>query len=225
MSLALKALLLRRSFGLLLVVALVLGTSAVAIGGVPHQKDSNEPFKYFGDASDAVDPQNADNDVIKVDTATHPDVASGVVRKMNESVAQVTDQVELKYLFTDGRTDCSAGSPRIDLFVDTNGDKRWDTLLNGYVQALGSPNGHCTAGQWQFVDLANLGDTTPHWGVNNGGTYRPWSSIVAQYGTAQVIAGQLVDDSQAFSTADRGTAYYDLLSIGNRTFEKADDAG
>jgi len=224
MSHALKALLRRRNLGLLLVAVFALGGSAIAIGGVPHQKDSNEKFKYFGDAADAVDPQNADNDVIRVDTKTDPNTPSGVFRKLKETVSEVTDQVELKYLFTDGRTDCSGGSPRFDLFVDTDGDKKWDTVLRGNVQDLGTPNGHCQAGKWTFVDLANLNDSTPHWQVNNGNTYEPWSAVVAEFGSADVLFGQLVDDAQSFSTADQGTAYYDLVSLGNRTFVSHDDA-
>jgi len=42
---ALKALLRRRNLGLMLVVALVFGTSAVAVGGTPQQRDSNAVYK------------------------------------------------------------------------------------------------------------------------------------------------------------------------------------
>jgi hypothetical protein len=224
MNNAIKALLRRRNLGLLLVVALVLGTSAAAIGGVPHQTDSNNVYKYFGDASDAVDPNDADNDVVRFDTATNPDTAVGMGRKMSEKVAAATDQIELKYLFTGGRTNCDGGSPRVDLFIDTDGDKQIDNVLRGYVQDLGSPNGHCTAEKWTFVDLANRDDATPHWAIGNGNSYLPWSAIEAQFGTATILYGQLIDDAQSFNSAARGTSYFDLVSIGNRTFVKQDDA-
>src|SRR3954464_8942210 len=116
----------RRMLGALVaVLAVAFGTTPVATGGVPHQKDSNSVFKYSGNVSDAVDPQNADNDVVKFDT-TDPNVADSMGRKMSETVAQVTDQVELKYFFV-GSKDCNGGSPRIDLFVDVNGDHKFDS--------------------------------------------------------------------------------------------------
>ena len=214
---ALKALLRRRNLGLMLVVALVFGTSAVAVGGTPQQRDSNAVYKYSGNVSDAVDPENADNDVVKFDT-NDPNVADSMGRKVSETVSQVTDQVELNFFFV-GR-DCAAGSPRIDLFVDTNGDHKFDTLLNGYVGPSGSG---CVQNKWQYLDLANLNDPTPRWGVNNGFPLQSWSSIVATFGNDDVVFGHLVDDSQAFAPNNRGIAYYDLVSIGNRTFTSHED--
>jgi hypothetical protein len=211
----------RRNLALLLAAALMLATAAVAIGDPPHQRDSNAAFKLFGNASDAQDPQNADNDVVKFDT-TDPNTPDGMFRNVNETVSQVTDQVELKYFFHN--RDCQAGSPRIDLFVDTNGDGKADGTLNGYIQ----PQGGCQQDKWVFDDLANLNDSTPHWGSiglpgGPGSGYEPWSAVVATFGNDDVVGGQLVDDSQSFSTADQGIAYYDLVSIGNRTFTSHED--
>ena len=72
----------RRMLGALVaVIAVAFGTTAVAIGGVPHQKDSNSVFKYSGNVSDSVDPQNPDNDVVKFDT-TDPTVVDSMGRKL-----------------------------------------------------------------------------------------------------------------------------------------------
>jgi len=214
----------RRMLGALVaVIAVAFGTTAVAIGGVPHQKDSNSVFKYSGNVSDSVDPQNADNDVVKFDT-TDPTVVDSMGRKLSETVAQVTDQIELKYFFV-GTKDCNGGSPRIDLFVDTNGDHKFDngdTVLRGDIDP--SSTGQCAKDKWQYLDLANLGDNTPRWSVNNANTNQPWSAIVAQFGPQDILFGQLVDDAQSFRPENQGIAYYDLVSIGNRTFVSHEDA-
>jgi hypothetical protein len=211
-----------RKLGLLVAIAAIFATTAVAVGGTPQQKDSHEPFKFDGNVTNAVDPQNSDNDVVRFDTATAPDVADTMGRKLKETVSQVTDQVELKYLF-EGR-DCQAGSPRVDLFLDTDGNHKFgagDTVLRGYVDPTGA--GGCAQDRWTYVDLANLGDPTARWEPNNDNSRHTWSDIVATYGGQDILFGQLVDDSQAFSAADRGLAYYDDVSIGNRTFTAHED--
>jgi len=214
----------RRMLGALVaVIAVVFGTTAVAIGGVPHQKDSNSVYKYSGAVSDAVDPQNSDNDVVRFDT-TDPNVVDSMGRKLSETVSQVTDQVEFKYFFV-GTKDCKAGSPRIDLFVDTNGDHKFDTgdtVLRGYLDPTGA--GVCEKNKWQYVDLANLGDPTARWEPNNDNSRHTWSDIVATYGGQEILFGQLVEDSQQFAASNQGIAYYDLVSIGNRTFVSHEDA-
>ena len=66
------------------------------------------------------------------------------------------------------------------------------------------------------------------WDVTQLGLgYQSWPAAVALITTTfpqhQVLSGSLVDDSCSFSPPSCGKAYYDLLTIENRTLENRQD--
>jgi hypothetical protein len=168
---------------------------------------------------DAIDPQNPANEVIVFDTTAGP--PQWIARKLRVKIATLDNQVEFKYLLV-GRT-CGAGSPRITLLVDENGDNEGDLVLDGHVTGF-----VCVTGEWRYEDLT---DAVPRWdvrvlpgGVQPPGTfpnvYAPWDAVetgVSTFPNHRVLWGKLVEDSQAFVPSNRGCAYYDVVSIGART--------
>lgn len=208
----------KRTVTLLLGAALMFvvfaGTGSAASGTEPGQQQ----FHYFGDAEDAFDPENPDNEVAQFDTTSGAPV--GMWRKVKETVAELDNQLGFKY-FMSNRS-CGAGSPRIDLGLDTNFDGRADAFLEGHVQ----PNFVCLLNKWTYQDLT---DDLPRWGSRGlaggpGNVYAPWSAVEAGFGSVPVVYGQLVEDSQSFKLDNRGIAFYDLVSIGNHTFEDHSDS-
>jgi hypothetical protein len=171
------------------------------------------------------DPQNPDNDVISVLTTTAYPAGSGVaVRNMlpGAKIETLTDQISLKYYFP-GRS-CGGGSPRIQLYIDP-GDGTLPRNAFGYVGHAGFGSG-CLTGVWDFIDMT---DNLPfRWDITqfNGG-YQNWPGVVAFFDTSLpnhvVLSGGVYDDSCSFSTPSCGQAYYDLLTVENRTLENRQD--
>ena len=140
-------------------------------------------------------------------------------------VTALDNQLGLKYYFVAPRT-CSAGSPRITLLVDSDGDGDGDFAAHGHV----NPPAYaaCVTDKWRYEDLA---DDLPRWEVTPGGAVpgipvfplSSWETLEAAIATAfpnhRVFAGFLVDDSCSFSAPACGKAYYDLVTIENRTLE------
>jgi hypothetical protein len=193
---------------------LLVATLAGSAGGVER---GQQHYLLYGDATDAADPQNPDNDVVQFNTTAGGPVF--MFRNMNEVVAELDNQLELKYYMQN--RNCGAGSPRIDLGLDTNGDGRADAFLEGHVEDFVCPNQNT----WVYEDLT---DDLPRWGSRGlsggpGPAYEPWDAIEAEFGAVPVVYGMLVEDSQVFKADNRGIAYYDLVSIGNFTFEDHSD--
>ena len=152
-------------------------------------------------------------------------------RKLNPgiTVTALTNQIGLKYYFV-GRT-CGAGSPRVSLLIDSDGDGNTDFASHGHV----NPPTHagCTPNRWATEDLTDEG---PRWEVTPstalpaiaGFPYAQWdvftAALTAAFPNHKVLAGFLVDDSCSFSPTTCGRAYYDLLTIENRTLEIWQDA-
>jgi hypothetical protein len=216
--------------------ALVLSFSAVAFSQPPsptppfEQPSEGFPFAYFGAAEDAADPDQpeaSDNDVAHFDTTGEEPV--GMFRKLGqpgsqagETVFGLDNQLGFKYFFVD-RT-CGGGSPRIQLAIDLDGDGDSEGNLHGHVSP---PWAGCEMEEWVYE---NLTDDQLRWEVGAGlpGS-RPfpfftWDEIETAFGTASVLEGSLVEDAHAFSAPNRGDAFYDLVSIGNRTFEDHNDS-
>jgi hypothetical protein len=140
-------------------------------------------------------------------------------------IAALTNQLGLKYFFVAPRT-CGGGSPRITLLIDSNGDGVTDFAAHGHV----NPPAYtaCAPNKWMYEDLA---DDLPRWEVTPGGAvpgvpvfpFTSWKAFAAAVTTAfpnhKVLAGFLVDDSCSFFPAACGKAYYDLVTIENRTLE------
>jgi hypothetical protein len=172
------------------------------------------------------DPQNLTNDVISVLTTTAYPAGAGVAFRNTPpgfKIAALTNQLQLKYLFPS--RSCGGGSPRIQLAIDTDGDGNSNGNAFGYVGHTGFGGG-CLTGVWDFVDMT---DNVPaRWDLTQFGLgYQNWPGAVSLMSTAfpnhRVLSGALVDDSCSFSAPSCGKAYYDLLTIENRTLENDQD--
>ena len=140
-------------------------------------------------------------------------------------IRALTNQLGLKYYFVAPRT-CGGGSPRMTLLVDSDGDGDTDFAAHGHV----NPPVYtaCITDDWKYEDLT---DAQPRWEVTPGGAvpgipvfpFTPWDAFAAAVTTAfpnhKITAGFLVDDSCSFFPAACGKAYYDLVTVENRTLE------
>jgi hypothetical protein len=141
------------------------------------------------------------------------------------NITALTNQLGMKYYFVAPRT-CGGGSPRMTLLVDSDGDGDVDFAAHGHV----NPPIYtaCATNQWKYEDLA---DQLPRWEVTPGGAvpgipvfpFTPWkafaTAVTAAFPNHRVTAGFLVEDSCSFFPAACGKAYYDLVTIENRTLE------
>ena len=140
-------------------------------------------------------------------------------------ISALDNQLGLKYYFDAPRT-CGGGSPRITLLLDADGDGDTDFAAHGHVNPPAYTG--CITNKWRYEDLA---DDLPRWEVTPGGAVPgipvfPLSSwdtleaaVTAAFPSHKVTAGFLVDDSCSFFAAACGKAYYDLVTIENRTLE------
>ena len=140
-------------------------------------------------------------------------------------IRALTNQLGLKYYFAAPRT-CGGGSPRMTLLVDSDGDGDTDFAAHGHVNP--PVYAACITNDWKYEDLT---DAQPRWEVTPGGAvpgipvfpFTPWDTFSAAVTTAfpnhKITAGFLVDDSCSFFPAACGKAYYDLVTVENRTLE------
>jgi hypothetical protein len=203
------------ALGAALLLVFTVGTAGTAS---PPREESGQKFHFVGNATDALDPENQDNEVARFDTTSGAPVA--MIRNVDELVRELDNQLGFKY-FMQNRN-CGAGSPRIDLGLDTNDDGRADAFLEGHVQ----PDFLCVPNKWIYQDLT---DDLPRWGSRGltggpGNVYAPWEVVEAGFGSVNVVYGQLIEDSQSFKLDNRGIAFYDLVSLGNVTFEDHTDS-
>jgi hypothetical protein len=141
-------------------------------------------------------------------------------------ISALDNQLGLKYYFAAPRN-CGGGSPRITLLVDADADGDTDFAAHGHV----NPPAHagCVMNKWITEDLA---DDLTRWEITPGGAVPglpnvfplyPWeiveTTITAAFPNHKVTAGFLVDDACSFFPAACGKAYYDLVTIENRTLE------
>jgi hypothetical protein len=216
----------------------------------PEAQGLGLKFELLGGMTNAQDPQNTDNDVITVTTTAgtfaSPGVIGVAVRDMlpNAKVATLTNMINLKYFFVS--RSCDGGSPRIQLLIDP-GDGTGPRNANGYVGTAPGDLGGCPANVWVFQDMANLADTLPNWDLSQWADHGSaafctagnpffctWTQVVAFFATLPnhvVLSGGLYDDScsvslsftPSFAPLSCGTAYYDLLTVENRTLENRQD--
>jgi len=201
----------------------------------PEAQGLGQKFELLFAMVNDQDAQNLDNDVISVFTT--PAIPGGIgvaVRNMlpGAKVATLTDQINIKYFFPS--RSCAGGSPRIQLFVDP-GDGTPPHNAFGYVGHSAFGTG-CLTGTWDLVDMANLLDPTPRWDLSQFlASGHPaaacdmtcsWSQVVAFFDTLPnhvVHSGGVFDDSCSFAPLSCGQAFYDLLTIENRTLENRQD--
>ncbi|HKO59548.1 MAG TPA: hypothetical protein VJV03_00180 [Pyrinomonadaceae bacterium] len=174
-------------------------------------------FTLFGSAQEATDPENSSNEVVLIDG----DAGSGGVSKDLPAGTKATDidnQVNLKYYHVAPKT-CTLGSPRIQLAIDTDGDGDFDGNAFGYV-GHAPFGGGCLTGVWDFNDMT---DAVGRWDLSQvgGGMTLNWDAmeayLAATYPNYQILSGSLVEDGYP------GDSYYDLITIGDCTFDGDDD--
>jgi hypothetical protein len=198
-------------------------------------------FRLLFAMMDNQDPQNPTNDVISV--LTTPATIGVALRDLPPGIkiAALDTQLGFKYYFVN--RSCGGGSPRVTLRVDADGDGDFDTDPptgpgdpddSPDFAAHGHPNPFtgCPANEWVYE---NLTDPGLRWEVTPGGSvegipvfpFVSWDVLEAAVTTLfpnhQVLTGSIVDDSCSFFTASCGQAYYDLVTVENRTLENNQD--
>ena len=206
---------------------------------------SGHKFELFGSMIKDTDPENATgnsghsgggaggNETISA--VTTPDSLAFAWRSLPPGIPirALTNQIGLKYYFVAPRS-CFAGSPRITLFVDGDGDGNADFSAHGHVNPTGN-YAACPMNMWRYEDLT---DALPRWEVTGASVpgiipnvYMPWkqfaAAITAALPSHKIVAGFLLDGEScqfAPSPTTCGKAYYDLVTIENRTLEIWQDA-
>ena len=202
----------------------------------PEAQGLGQKFELLFSMMNAQDPQNPDNDAIELNTgpftASPPNGSIGVaVRNMlpGAKIETLTNQVSIKYLFTPPRT-CVGGSPRIQLFVDP-GDGTPPHNAFGYVGNAPFGTGCISDGNWHFQDMT---DSIARWDLSQwfdrGAACDmtcAWAQVVAffdaKFPNHVVLSGGVYDDSCSFTAFACGQAFYDLLTVENRTLENRQD--
>lgn len=213
----------------LLVVVLAPGAASVLANG---GDGGDRVFLLGGTAQHAQDPENSTNDVIKVSTVGATEFGT-VGRQLGVKIATLDNQLEWKQYLVAPKT-CVGGSPRFQLAIDLNGDGVSDGNAFGYAGDLPYGTG-CLSNAWQYFDFTDL---VPRWDVTQlvgagelvlpPGTNPftvPWDvmeTVVSTFALHRVCTGQLTDDTFG-ATGMSGIAYYDLISIGNATWNDRGD--
>ena len=197
-------------------------------------------FELFGTMMRDTDPENAvggsgasgggvgGNEGISATTTPATGVAIAY-RSLGPGIriTALTNQLGFKHYFVAPKT-CAAGSPRITLLIDADGDGQFDFAAHGHVNPPTFTG--CLMNKWVYNDLA---DDLPRWEVTPGGAvpgipvfpFTPWktfaAAVTAAFPNHRVLAGFLLDgESCSFGVAANcGKAYYDLVTIENRTLE------
>jgi hypothetical protein len=216
--------------------------ASFAAGAKDELPGLGHKFRLLFAMMDDQDPQNPTNDVISV--LTTPTTLGVALRDLPPGIkiSALDTQLGFKYFFAGPRS-CGGGSPRVTLRVDADGDGDFDQDPptgpgdpddSPDFAAHGHPNPFvgCPANEWVYE---NLTDNGPRWEVTPGGSvagipvfpFVTWdileAAVTAQFPNHQVLTGSLVDDSCSFSQASCGQAYYDLLTVENRTLENDQD--
>lgn len=184
-------------------------------------------FQLLFAMQDDDDPQNLTNDVISV--VTTPLIPAGIgvaFRRLPPGIkiAALDHQMNLKYFFP--TRSCAGGSPRIQVGIDTDGDGDFDANAFGYVGHAPFGAG-CITGEWDVIDMT---DNIGRWDLTQmfpGLFTLTWDQaealVMTTFPNHRVISGSLVDDSCSFAPTACGQAFYDLLTVENRTLEGDQD--
>lgn len=180
-------------------------------------------FELFFAMMDDQDPQNLTNDVVSV--LTTPADIGVAVRNLPPGIRieALDHQLNLQYYFPS--RSCAGGSPRIQLAIDRDGDGTADGNAFGYVGHAPFGAG-CLTAEWDIMDMT---DNVARWDLTQfGGTPNmTWDMaeefVATTYPNHRVETGSIVDDSCGFAPTSCGQAYYDLLTVENRTLENDQD--
>jgi hypothetical protein len=186
---------------------------------------------------DDKDPENPTNDTISIDTTggliglAFRELPPGI------TIAALDNQLGLKYYFVN--RSCGGGSPRLDLLIDTNGDRNFtqppDIVAHGHVNPPSTVG--CPMNEWVYENMAD--HTSKRWettplapvGCGPGGapTMCTWDElemrVSAMFPNHRIPSGFLLDgESCGFPFLPGcGKAHYDLVTIENRTLENDQD--
>jgi hypothetical protein len=174
-------------------------------------------------------------------------VTGSVSRKINTKIQQLDNMLEFKSYFQN--RSCGVGSPRIQLAIDLNGDGVADGNAFGHVAP---PYNACLPNRWQYDDVTdelprwdvsqlvasgfpafNVICTLPIFATNpavcpfvQNSSYIPWAVfeavLTALFPLHRVCTAALVDDS-GWSPPAAGVAYYDVISMGRKTWYSFND--
>jgi hypothetical protein len=183
-------------------------------------------FQLFHATVDDQDPENPTNDVISVETTTDYPAGTGLaVRNLPPGIkiSALDHQLNVRY-YLPARS-CSGGSPRFQIAIDRDGNGQFDGNAFGYVGHAPFGVG-CITGEWDNVDMT---DNVGRWDLSQlgGGQAMTWDDaeafVTSAYPNHQVLSGSLTDDSCSFAPLACGKAYYDLVTIENRSLENRQD--
>ncbi|HYJ87120.1 MAG TPA: hypothetical protein VEW46_13755 [Pyrinomonadaceae bacterium] len=200
----------------LLVLALV-GMAVFASSAFTVSANGECLFTLFGSAEQGTDPENAGNEVISIDGSE----GSGGVSKTlpaGTQAEEIDNQVSLKYYLVAPRT-CTAGSPRVQLAIDSDGDGDRDFNAFGYIGHLPFGGG-CVTGAWDFNDMT---DNVGRWDLSQGGggMTLTWDAmeafLAASHPNYQILSGSVVEDGYP------GQLYFDAITIGDCTLNGDED--
>jgi hypothetical protein len=187
-------------------------------------------FRLLFAMRDDQDPQNPTNDVISVLTTP---TTIGVARRdlpPGIKIAALDHQLNLKYFFP--ARSCGGGSPRFQVAIDGDGDGKFNQETGGPDQNAFGYVGHapfgagCITAEWDIIDMT---DNIGRWDLSQlgGGMTMTWDQaeafVTTTYPNHRVISGSLTDDSCSFAPTSCGQAYYDLVTVENRTLENDQD--
>ncbi|HLL75508.1 MAG TPA: hypothetical protein VK421_09610 [Pyrinomonadaceae bacterium] len=212
-----------KNFALSLLLA---GLFAAAPAATVAQDDADScTFLLSGAAREAQDPQNADNDVISINTTGGAVGTVSLDLPADVQASELTNELSLRYLFIN-RT-CAGGSPRLQLAIDTDGDGDFDHNAFGYVGSQPFGSG-CTTGAWTDQ---NMTDDVARWDLSQlgGSQAMTWAQVLEffnlpQFSNYQILSVTLVDDSASFAPGASGQAYYDQLVFGDCIYTDHDDS-
>jgi len=205
-----------------LAVALLLSFSVAAFAQAPG-------FKYQNATTESQDPQNADNDALKiVTTAVFPAGSGSITRRLlgfsGLNIEDLRNVLSLKYFFVSPRT--CAGGTRIQIEIDKNdGSTPNPRNAFGYLgdKAFG---GDCAMDEWVYEDMTN---SAPKWDISQlgGGQAVTWSAVetfvITMFPNHKIRGAAFVDDSGSFAPTAIGTVYIDQLQLYNRTWGNTSD--
>jgi hypothetical protein len=228
------------------IVAIVALTN-IAVRG---NGDYTSGFLLGGTAQHARDPQNPANDVIRINTLVEP-FSGTVSRKLDTKLYLLDNMLEFKSYYRN--RSCGGGSARIQLAIDLDGDGISDGNAFGHVKPpfAGCPPNVWDYDdvtdelpRWDISQFLDNGFPTPGaictdpilalipgllatiCPINTHSGYIPWNAFEAvvtklfPYHT--VCTGALVDDS-GWMPAAAGVAYYDVISLGRKTWTNFGD--
>ena len=228
------------------IVAIIALTSIVIRG----MENGDSGFLLGGTAQHALDPENPANEVIEINTLAEP-FAGTVSRTLDTQLYLLDNMLEFKSYY-DQRS-CGGGSPRIQLAIDLDGDGVSDGNAFGHVKppfagclpnVWGYDDVTDELPRWdisQFFDngfpsldaicsnptlllIPGLIPAICPFSTHSG--YIPWNVFEAVvsvlFPNHTVCTGALVDDS-GWMPAAAGTAYYDVISLGRKTWTNFGD--